>query len=43
MLWRPETLQEFSMVMPWRDAHVHSHEAELVKARRMSLYELVGS
>jgi heme-degrading monooxygenase HmoA len=53
---RPETPQEFCMVMlwrdldalkafagdGWRDAHVHADEALLVKARRVSHYEVVA-
>lgn len=53
---RPETPNQFCMVMVWRDleamkafvgedwrsAHIHPDEAELVKARRITHYELAN-
>lgn len=42
MVWRDlEALKAF-VGEDWRDAHIHSDEAELVKARRISHYEVVG-
>jgi quinol monooxygenase YgiN len=52
---RPETPDEFAMVMVWRDleamkafvgedwrsAHIHPDEAEMVRERQISHYELV--
>ncbi|MCA8927971.1 MAG: antibiotic biosynthesis monooxygenase [Alphaproteobacteria bacterium] len=54
---RPETPNDFSMVMVWKDleamkafvgedwqsAHIHPDEAELVKARTISHYDLAES
>ncbi|SPH17587.1 hypothetical protein DEA8626_01110 [Defluviimonas aquaemixtae] len=54
---RPESPQDFTMVMVWTDlgalrafagedwrhAHIHADEANLVKARRLSHYELAES
>jgi hypothetical protein len=43
MVWRDLDALEAFVGAGWLDAHVHPDEAELVEARRLSHYEVIGA